>query len=81
MRHVGRPQTCRSIPRDTVLLARPVLRRRVACGPARAHPLCQFYVAASRVGLPAHIRFALAPGEDGVYRTANVVFREALTGA
>ena len=41
----------------------------------------QFYVAASRVGLPAHIRFALEPGEDGVYRTANVVFREALTGA
>lgn len=39
----------------------------------------QLYVAASRVGLPAHIRFAVDPDEDGLFRTRNVVFLEALT--
>ena len=39
----------------------------------------QLYVAASRVGHPAHIRFAVAPTEDGEYRTANIVYHEALT--
>ena len=34
--------------------------------------------AASRVGMPDHIRFAVAPDEDGEFRTANVVFHEAL---
>lgn len=38
----------------------------------------QLYVAASRVGMPDHIRFAVAPDEDGEFRTANVVFHEAL---
>ena len=37
-------------------------------------------MAASRVGHPDHIRFALLPdGETGEYVTRNVVFREALT--
>ena len=40
----------------------------------------QLYVAASRVGLPSHIRFAVAQDEvTGEYRTRNVVWREALT--
>ena len=41
----------------------------------------QLYVAASRVGLPENIVFAVAPNERGEYRTANVVYAEALTGA
>ena len=40
----------------------------------------QFYVAASRVGLPDAIRFAVARNADGEYRTVNEVWREALTG-
>ena len=39
----------------------------------------QLYVAASRVGDPAHLRFAVAPDKAGEYRTKNVVYREALT--
>lgn len=39
----------------------------------------QLYVAASRVGNAAHLRFAVEPNEDGDFRTRNVVFREALT--
>ena len=39
----------------------------------------QLYVAASRVGLPSHIRFAVARDEaTGEYRTRNVVWRDAL---
>jgi ATP-dependent DNA helicase PIF1 len=38
----------------------------------------QLYVAASRVGMPDHIRFAVAPDENDEFRTANVVFHEAL---
>ena len=40
----------------------------------------QLYVAASRVGLPEHLRFAVPRDEaTGRFRTRNVVFREALT--
>ena len=40
----------------------------------------QLYVAASRVGRPAHIRFALDRDvTTGTFRTRNVVYREALT--
>ena len=39
----------------------------------------QLYVAASRVGLPENIKFAVACNDDGEYRTANVVYDEALT--
>ena len=39
----------------------------------------QLYVAASRVGLPVHIRFAVACNAQGEYRTHNVVYPEALT--
>ena len=40
----------------------------------------QLYVAASRVGLPEHLRFAVPIDKDtGTFRTCNVVFREALT--
>ena len=40
----------------------------------------QLYVAASRVGLPEHLRFAVPLDEaTGTFRTRNVVFREALT--
>ena len=39
----------------------------------------QLYVAASRVGDPAWLRFALEPNEAGEYRTKNVVYAEALT--
>lgn len=39
----------------------------------------QLYVAASRVGLPTHIRFAVDRDEMGEFRTRNVVYREALT--
>ena len=40
----------------------------------------QLYVAASRVGLPSHIRFAVDKDEaTGEYRTRNVVWRDALT--
>ena len=40
----------------------------------------QLYVAASRVGLPSHLRFAVPRDEEtGAFRTRNVVFREALT--
>ena len=40
----------------------------------------QLYVAASRVGLPSHIRFAVARDDaTGTYRTRNVVYPEALT--
>ena len=40
----------------------------------------QLYVAASRVGLPTHLRFAVPRDEaTGAFRTRNVVFREALT--
>ena len=39
----------------------------------------QLYVAASRVGLPEHLRFAVPIDKDtGTFRTCNVVFREAL---
>ena len=38
----------------------------------------QLYVAASRVGLPENIKFAVAQNEAGEFRTANVVFHEAL---
>ena len=34
---------------------------------------------ASRVGLPENIMFAIEPNGDGEFRTANVVFAEALT--
>lgn len=37
----------------------------------------QLYVAASRVGLPSHISFAVDPDDEGQFR--NVVFVEALT--
>ena len=40
----------------------------------------QLYVAASRVGLPAHIRFAVDKSATGKFRTRNVVWRDALTG-
>ena len=40
----------------------------------------QLYVAASRVGLPERIRFAVARAANGEYRAANIVYREALTG-
>ena len=39
----------------------------------------QLYVAASRVGDPACLRFALDPNDAGEYRTKNVVYAEALT--
>ena len=39
----------------------------------------QLYVAASRVGLPMHIRFAVGVDTSGEYRTRNVVYVEALT--
>ena len=40
----------------------------------------QLYVAALRVGLPTHIRFAVDRDDDtGEFRTRNVVWREALT--
>ena len=39
----------------------------------------QLYVAASRVGLPDNIMFAVAPNDAGEFRTANVVYQEALT--
>ena len=40
----------------------------------------QLYVAASRVGLPSRIRFAVARNDAaGAYRTRNVVYPEALT--
>ena len=39
----------------------------------------QLYVAASRVGLPTHIRFAVDPDATGAHLTRNVVFLEALT--
>ena len=38
----------------------------------------QLYVAASRVGHPERIKFALA-SEAGVFETANVVYRDALS--
>ena len=42
----------------------------------------QLYVAASRVGHPSHIRFAVEPDEaTGEFRTRNVVWGEALTPA
>jgi hypothetical protein len=41
----------------------------------------QLYVAASRVGDRAKLRFAVDPDDDGVHRTRNVVYREALTTA
>ena len=40
----------------------------------------QLYVAASRVGLPEHIRFAVQQNANGQFRTANIVYHEALTG-
>ena len=39
----------------------------------------QLYVAASRVGHPEHIKFALAPNADGTFSTPNVVYRDALS--
>ena len=39
----------------------------------------QLYVAASRVGHPQHIRFAVDREEDGSFRTRNVVYNEVLT--
>ena len=39
----------------------------------------QLYVAASRVGRRSHLRFAVERDEAGAYRTANVVYREALS--
>ena len=40
----------------------------------------QLYVAASRVGLPEHLRFTVPRDEGtGTFRTRNVVYREALT--
>ena len=39
----------------------------------------QLYVAASCVGLPEHLRFAVDPDEAGVYYTRNIVFRDVLT--
>ena len=39
----------------------------------------QLYVAASRVGMPSHIRFAVDRDKaSGEYRTRNVVWRDAL---
>ena len=41
----------------------------------------QLYVAASRVGLPTQLRFAVPCDErTGTFRTRNIVFREILTG-
>ena len=40
----------------------------------------QLYVAGSRVGLPSHIRFAVASNASGEFWTANIVYKEALTG-
>jgi hypothetical protein len=34
----------------------------------------QLYVAASRVGLPSHLRFAVAPNSEGEFWTATVVY-------
>ena len=40
----------------------------------------QLYVAASRVGLPAHLRFAVPlDAATGTFRTRNIVYREVLT--
>ena len=39
----------------------------------------QLYVAASRVGHPDHLRFAVERDDNGEHRTRNVVYREALT--
>ena len=40
----------------------------------------QLYVAASRVGHPDHLRFALPLDEySGTFRTRNVVYKEVLT--
>ena len=39
----------------------------------------QLYVAASRVGHPLYIRFALEPSENGTFRAHNVVYPEVLT--
>ena len=39
----------------------------------------QFYVAASRVGLPENITIAIEPNGDGEFRAANIVYAEALT--
>jgi len=40
----------------------------------------QLYVAASRVGLPSHLRFAVARDPvTGTFKTRNIVYREALT--
>ena len=39
----------------------------------------QLYVAASRVGNPAHLRFAIDRNDEGAFRTRNVVFHDALT--
>ena len=45
-------------------------------------PHGQLYVAASRVGHPSHIRFAVEPDDaTGEFRTRNVVWGEALTPA
>ena len=41
----------------------------------------QLYVASSGVGDRAKLRYAVDPDENGVYRTRNVVYREALTSA
>lgn len=37
------------------------------------------YVAASRVGHPGHIKFALERGTSGAFLTPNVVYRDALS--
>ena len=53
-------------------------RRRVPSGACFTHG--QLYVAASRVGLPEHLHFAVPLDEETrTFRTRNVVFREALT--
>ena len=39
----------------------------------------QLYVAASRVGHPDNIKFAVVPNKDGAFYTTNIVYAEALT--
>lgn len=55
---------------------RQTLRRVGVIGECFTHG--QLYVAASRVGNPADLRFAIDANGEGEFRTRNIVFREAL---